>query len=195
MPDRHKLNWATISAVSLIILAVALVVVFDVRTGGEATPDPYLGEIGTPVRYTYVPDPTFTPREPTPRPQATVPVDAPGTPEERDAQRRSDLLGLLAAANEYRARNGEYPDTGGNIQSLCAYKELDVGCALRDILGEDPPEDPLGEPLENGYWYASDGVTVTIYAALELEVPEADRCPTDNPDLLKKPYLICIKGP
>ena len=170
--------------------------IFDVRTGGEATPDPFLGTVGTPVRGTYVPEPTTAPGlVPTPTPQVTVPSGTSGTPDERDEQRRNDLLQLLGTANEYRSRNGSYPDSGGNVQTLCSYREYDQACALEEIVGGELLVDPFGDPIANGYWYASDGDSVTLYAALEGEIPDDQRCATENVDLQKKPNLICITGP
>jgi hypothetical protein len=153
--------------------------------------------VGAPVRGTFVPA-TATPpgaANATPRPRPTFAGVVSGTPAERDLRRQQDLVLLLGAANELRQRDGEYPTTRGNIQTLCVFKDDDVGCQLADPLGRDVPIDPYGEAVENGYWYASDGKTVTIYAALEQDIPEARRCPTDNVDLKEKANLICIKGP
>jgi hypothetical protein len=191
-----KLNWTIIAPVALLALAILMIVWLDLATGGEAKPAPYLGTIGTPVRGTFVPStPTPVGAEATPRPRPTFVGLAEGTALDRDALRRGDLIRLLIAANKVRDETGAYPTTGGNVQTLCAFKELDVGCGLKDAYGADLPQDPLDNPIENGYWYASDGQTVTIYAALELEISDSERCDTDNVDLLEKASLVCISGP
>jgi hypothetical protein len=196
LDDVKKLNWAVIAPVGLLALAILMIVYLDLATGGEAKPDPYLGAIGTPVRGTFVPaTPTPEGAQATPRPRPTFAGVAEGTPLERDAQRRGDLLRLLIAANEIRDETGEYPTTGGNLQTLCAFRELDVGCGLAESYPGELPQDPLGDPIENGYWYESDGQTVKIYAALELEIADDERCPTDNVDLRVKASLVCITGP
>ena len=194
--DRMKLNWSIILPVGLLVLALLAIVWLDLATGGEAKPDPFLGTIGTPVRGTFVPStPTPEGAEGTPRPRPTFAGNVQGTPLERDAKRRGDLLLLLTASNRFRLATGEYPNTGGNIQTLCVFTDDDVGCQLEDLMEGGLPEDPFGDPIENGYWYQSDGDTVKIYAALELEITDEERCPTDNVDLIEKPSLVCIEGP
>jgi len=191
-----RLNWAVAAPVGLLVLALAAILWLDLATGGEAEPDPFLGAIGTPVRGTFV-APTSTPvgAQPTARARPTVPADVSGEPLDRDALRRGDLVRLLVAANAYREEFGEYPSTGGNLQTLCVYKADDKGCQLAETYEGPLPEDPAGDPIKNGYWYESTGDTVKIYAALELEIPDAERCPTDNVDLRVKASLICIEGP
>lgn len=192
-----KLKWTIIAPVGLLVAAILAIVWLDLATGGEAKPSPLLGAVGTPVRGTFVPA-TATPpgaANATPRPRPTFAGVVSGTPAERDLRRQQDLVLLLGAANELRQRDGEYPTTRGNIQTLCVFNDDDVGCQLAAPLGRDVPIDPYGDAVENGYWYASDGKTVTIYAALEQDIPEAQRCPTDNVDLKEKANLICIKGP
>jgi hypothetical protein len=178
-------------------MALLAILWLDLATGGEAKPSPYLGTIGTPVRGTFV-APTATPEgagRPTPDARPTVPGDARGSPLDRDALRRGDLVRLLVAANAYRDEHGTYPSTGGNLQTLCAYKDDDVGCDLAETYQGDLPSDPLRDPIVNGYWYESDGQTVKIYAALELEIADSERCSTNNVDLRVKASLVCITGP
>jgi hypothetical protein len=192
-----QLNWAVIAPVGLLALGLLAILWLDFATGGEARPAPYLGKIGTPVRGTFV-APTSTPvavAQPTRGAVPTVPSDVSGTPRERDALRRGDLVRLLVAANAYREEHGEYPTTGGNLQSLCVYKDDDQGCKLAETYDGDLPEDPAGDPIKNGYWYESTGETVKIYAALEEEILDSERCPTENVDLRVKASLVCIEGP
>jgi hypothetical protein len=192
-----NLKWTIIAPVGLLALAILAIIWLDLATGGEAKPSPLLGAVGTPVRGTFV-APTATPTgQPgaTPRPRPTFAGVVAGTPAERDLRRQQDLVLLLGAANELRDREGDYPTTNGNVQTLCVFKDDDVGCQLGEVLGRDVPIDPFGDAVSNGYWYASDGKTVKIYAALEQDIPEAQRCPTDNVDLKEKANLICIEGP
>ena len=193
-------NWTVIAPVALVVLALIAIVVLDVATGGAAEPRPPLGEIGTPVRQAYA-APTATPvglqpaASPTARATLVAPNGAKGTPEERDAKRRTDLLLLLSAANQLKTQDGAYPTTKGNVQTVCAYKDIDIGCKLNDTFDGDLPSDPLGDPVKNGYWYSSDGATVSLYAALEQDVPADQKCQTNDVELKKKSNVICVKGP
>ncbi len=191
-------NWTVIAPVSLIAVALVAVVILDATKGGAAEPAAPIGEIGTPVRQAYV-APTATPIgfQPTPKPKPTFAGvnSAKGTPEERDATRRTDLLLLLDAANRLNAQDGSYPTTKGNVQTLCAYKDLDIGCKLKETFGGDLPSDPLGDPVKNGYWYSSDGQSVTLYASIEGDIPDADKCATNDAELKKKATVICVKSP
>ncbi len=183
-------NWSVIAPVALILAVIGAVVWLDATTGGEAKPNPPLGEIGTPVRGTFVPA-TATPfgAQATPKPRATpasggnVPA---GTSDQRDAKRRTDLLVLLYAANKIKARDG-------TVQTVCKYKDADVGCALKSVLPGDIPEDPLGNG--DGYWYQSDGTSVKIYASLENSIDDSQKCQTTDAELVKHDNLICIAAP
>lgn len=194
------MRWGVIAPIALVVIAVFTIGWLDVAKGGEAKPKPPIGEIGTPVRNAYIP-PTATPQglrpQPTTiaRPTVNVPAGAAGTSEQRDGQRRVDLLVLLDAANKVKAADGSYPTTKGNVQTICAFKELDVGCRFKNTLGKDVPLDPLGDPVKNGYWYSSDGNTVTVYANLESPPPADEKCPTNDTELKKKANLICAKAP
>ncbi len=116
----------------------------------------------------------------------------------RDAQRLEDLALLQAALSEYRDRFDEYPDTGGSVQTICAYSELDKGCDLKKVLDDEEEgilEDPLGEPLVNGYWYASDGQTYSIWMLREGPGNAGDPvCPEVIPHLEKVGPLFCVTG-
>ncbi len=202
MRARRTLKWTAIGPIALVVIALLAVVWFDATKGGEAKPAPPIGTIGTPVRQAYV-APTATPIgfQATPRPRPTVPIGGGGTipkgnPAERDARRRADVLVLIDAANKIRARDGSYVTTGGNVQTLCAFQNLDVGCKLKDVIaGNVLPLDPFGDPVKNGYWYSSDGQTAKVYAALEGDVPVDQKCPTNDVELKKKPNLICVTTP
>ncbi len=122
----------------------------------------------------------------TPTPAGPVPGG-----EGRDVARRQDLETIARALEQYRDENGSYPDTGGGIQTLCAYQELDVGCALEEVLAP-LPGDPLGDPTLNGYWYASDGSHYTLYALRESDQLEA--CPEQPEHLREFESLLCVRG-
>lgn len=129
---------------------------------------------------------------PTPAPPTFTPTPAPGG-EERDQTRLQDLATLQEALEEYREENGSYPDNGGNVQSLCVFPDTDAGCELEDVLSAIP-NDPLGEPLaENGYWYASDGETFTVYAQRQSE--QFDQCAEHPAHLQEIDSLLCVQGP
>jgi hypothetical protein len=191
----RKLRWNVIAPVGLLLAALFAVAWFDLRTGGEAEPPPLLGELGTPVRSTYIAiPPTQIVTTPTAKPRSTG-SEVTGTPEERDGKRRTDMVRLIAAFAELKEKDGEFPSTGGNTQTLCVFKDADVGCKVRDILGEDPPSDPLGDPGDNGYFYRSDGEQMQIYAQLEGDIPAGQECQGEKPGLSSRENLICLGIP
>jgi hypothetical protein len=185
-----------IAPVVLLAAALATVAWLDLSSGGAAKPKALVGESGTPVRSAYL-APTSTPigARPTPKPS---PVYVPGsslpkgTAADRDARRRSDLLLLLDAAQKYKAKNGAYPDTHNNVQTLCVYKDLDTGCKLKETFDGNLPEDPRGK--QNGYWIQSDGQTIKLYAAFEQPLAPAAECPTTDVELKKRDNLACVTG-
>jgi hypothetical protein len=189
----RTLKWNIIAPVALIVVALAAVLGFDLAHTGEAVPPPLVGALGTPVRGTLVPA-TATPvgAKPTVQPRPTVPGTVAGTPATRDAERRNSLLIALDGFSKLRDRDGKFPTTGGNIQTLCAFKDLDVGCKLKDVIPGGAPADPLGNPIDDGFWYQSDGTYAKLYASLEEDIPDDQKCRTDNVDLLKKADLICV---
>ena len=194
MSTLRKLNWGVIAPLALLAFALLGVLWLGFASSGEAAPPPYLGEVGTPVRYTYEAEDEIPSGTSTPRPRATLTGNLQGTAEQRDERRRNDLLRIYGAAQAYRERNGEFLSTGGNIQTLCAFKEVDAGCALGQFLGGEVPVDPTGEPTRNGYWYQSDGQSMRIYAALEVEIPEDQRCETTYVDFRER-LMICLSAP
>lgn len=124
---------------------------------------------------------------------APTPAEPPGRAGDRDEVRQRDLAAVAQALEQYRAEHGSYPSTGGGIQSLCVFPELDVGCELREFL--DPiPTDPLGDPVDQtGYWYASDGRRFTVYAQGESDRFPA--CPEHPAHLAEFETLLCVTGP
>src|SRR5437868_288267 len=188
-------KWNIIAPVGLLTVALIAVAWFDLTSSGSAEPPPLLGEVGTPVRGTFTP-PTATAigARPTPKARPTV-AGATGTAADRDHQRQVDLITMLDGFNKLKARDGSYPSTNGNVQTLCVFKDLDEGCKLQDVLPAGPPTDPLGNGVENGYWYASDGNSLKLYASMEGDVPAEQQCQTDNVDLEKKSNLVCLTAP
>jgi hypothetical protein len=189
----RSLRWNVILPIAAISVALLAVLGFDLRTSGEAEPPPLVGALGSPVRGTIVPlTATPTGARPAATPRPTVAGSVEGTPATRDTTRRNALVIALDGFRRLKERDGSFPTTGGNIQTLCAYKDIDQGCKLSQVIDSGVPMDPLGDPLQNGFWYQSDGTYVKLYASLEEEVPADQQCPTDNVDLQKKPNLICI---
>ena len=116
------------------------------------------------------------------------------SPEERDEVRLADLDTLRQALNTYAEQTGALPDTLGQVQTLCVYRDLDAGCELSTVLTE-LPTDPLGEPASNGYWYSSDGTTFHLFAIQEGGEPDETLCPENLPPLGGAEHLICVAGP
>ncbi|MEX0785125.1 MAG: hypothetical protein WD939_00665 [Dehalococcoidia bacterium] len=143
----------------------------------DGGPTPTLGPTFTPG-----PSPTFAPGV-TPGVPATVTGGR-----DRDVTRVTDLQALQDAIEQYLDTEDEVPSTDGAVQTLCVFEEFDAGCAIRDVL------DPLPrDPLDQGYWYSSDGETYTIYARRETDsLPECD----DHPAFLQDfDSLYCLSGP
>ncbi len=189
-------RWAIAAPIALLTGVLLALVWLDVTTGGEAEPPPLVGKLGTPVRGTFV-APTATPIgfAPTPRPRPTIAGATAGTREERDGRRRADILILINGFLQIREEEGEFPSTSDHIQSLCIYKDDDQGCKLKDVIGAEPPSDPLGDPGQNGYWYQSDGKTAKIYISFEGDIPADQRCDTDYIDFEGHANMICPEIP
>lgn len=181
-----------IGALGVVIFAI----IFVQLCGKEDVPS--LAEAETPVPLdTATPEttgptategPTSTPGGPTPTAEVQVSTEG----EERDIQRQYDLALLGQALEEYHEGEGDYPDSGGNIQTLCAFPDIDVACELGDIL-TPLPDDPKGDPGANGYWYASDGSSYVIYAQRESEAFEACE---EHPDHLQEfDSVFCLQEP
>lgn len=181
---RIVLPVAALGVVVLAIIVVELCGREDIRPLAEA---PTTVENPSPLPVTPpTPGPSPTPGPPTPTPPPVTGGD------ERDVTRQQDLDRIAQALEEYREENDSYPDTGGQVQSLCVF-EADAGCELAEFL-DAIPFDPMGEPIsENGYWYSSTGDTYSVYAQRESDqVPE---CP-DHPGHLEGiDSLMCVQGP
>lgn len=128
-----------------------------------------------------------------PTPTGPAPTPPPGdSGAQRDALRAQHLEQIAAALAEYRDEHDSYPATGGGIQTLCVFPDLDAGCALEEVLSP-LPQDPLGSTGAGGYWYASDGTTFSLYTQRESE--QVEECPEHPPHLADVPSLICASGP
>ncbi len=192
---RSLLSYAPIAAVIIVIIAA---VGLDLKFGGPGKPQ--IANSAPPadsVRATIEALPTSSTTV-TPQPTATVPAAAatPAGPDsaERDQTRIGDLMKTVAALQQYHQQNGEYPSTGGNIQTLCTYQDIDAGCKLKDFLNPIP-QDPLGSSVINGYWYVSDGQTYTLMAGLESPAASPSKCDASWLKHTNKPNLICVTGP
>jgi len=129
---------------------------------------------------------------PTPHETPTVQATPAAGDDERDRRREQDILALQSALAQYRDKHGTFPSNGGGIQTLCVYRNDDVGCKLMEFL--DPlPQDPAGDSNTNGYFYQSDGSTYAIYALRQsTAVPE---CAERPPHLKSLPSVLCARGP
>ncbi|MGB2695730.1 MAG: glycosyltransferase family 39 protein [Dehalococcoidia bacterium] len=111
---------------------------------------------------------------------------------ERDATREQDFAVIAAALEQYKQAHGAYPDTAGQVQSLCVFLDYDVGCALNEVL--DPiPQDPLGDPGANGYWYAATKNEYRVYSKRETDT--IPLCPEHPPHLGGFDSIYCVIGP
>ena len=181
---------AALPVLALAIVVLAIIVVQlcgreDVNVPRvQATPGP-----SATAGPTFTPGPSPTPGAPTPTETGAAPA---GGEDTRDAQRQQDMGAIQGVLEQYRAENDEYPSTNGNIQSLCVFEGSDAGCALKDVL--DPlPQDPLGDPAVNGYFYSSTGDVYVIYATRESDsVPECDEHPAHLGNI---DSISCVRGP
>ncbi len=177
------------AALPVVALGVVILVIIFVELCGREDVAP----LDTPAVQgpTATAGPTFTPGpSPTVGPSPTAQI-IPGS-EERDATRIQHLAELQDALAQYLDENGSYPDTDGNIQTLCSFLENDVGCELEEFLSP-LPEDPLGNPVENGYWYASAGRSYFLFAQRESDLfPECDEQPDHLADF---DSVFCFESP
>ncbi len=195
--DWVRYRWQAASLLAALAAVVVAIVATDLATGGHTEAPPPLGTAYPTSKAVAGPRPTRTPRPPTATPHPLTPTVAP-TPQpgggQRDLQRAQDLERIRAALEEYYDKEGSYPSTGGNIQTLCAYKDLDIGCKLTKVLDPLPAADPLGDPLLNGYWYASDGKSFAVYAIQEtVPAPNVPQC--EKPEGIKRPDRVyCVRS-
>lgn len=114
------------------------------------------------------------------------------TPEERDQIRRDDLAVIQGALEERATLTGDYPNTEGVVQTLCAYRNLDAGCAIESVLAQIP-DDPLRSPIRNGYWYRADGISYVVMAIQESTTVNTG-CPADLAPRLPEFGTYCVRG-
>ena len=119
-------------------------------------------------------------------------VSAAGVMRQRDVARTQELEGIQQTTAVYTAEGNALPNTNGDLQALCVFRELDAGCGLLEVL-DQLPEDPLGDAGVNGYFYVSDGATYIVYAQRETDAfPACD----EHPEFLVQfDALLCVKGP
>lgn len=193
--QRRLWMWAPVFAVSVIVFGILAI---DLAFGGADNEEPLnLAPSPAPLR-TVTPRPrTVMPLIPTasPTPPPTATREPGPAAHIRDETRKNDLRDLREGLERYRQEKGEYPSTSGNVQTACVY-DVDALCKLKKLVVPFP-EDPLGDPGKNGYWYVSDGKTYLLVAA--MEVPEnaspADACPAEVREFTGKTHLLCVPGP
>ena len=116
----------------------------------------------------------------------------PSTPAARDEQRRAELGRIAAALFDYREETGAFPDTGGSVQTSCAYTDLDKLCVIGERVGVETLIDPRGDVHRYGYWYESDGESFTLYATFEGPPSPEEACAKPHPSMAARPYLVCV---
>jgi hypothetical protein len=180
---RAILPAAVLGLVVLVIIFVQLCGREHVQPLGDVTP---LARATLASTFTPGPSPTVGLAEATATQAAQVGGDA------RDQTRQQDLTVIQQALAQYRLDHNGYPDSKGNIQTLCVFKEFDLGCKLEALLNP-LPIDPLGEATTNGYWYVSDGTIYTLYAQRESDlVPEC----SEHPQFVKVfKSVMCVRSP
>jgi hypothetical protein len=187
-PPTSRVDLRTILPAAVLGLVV-LVIIFVQLCGREHVAP--LGDVTPLARATLAS--TFTPG-PSPTPglvEATATQAAQVGGDARDQTRQQDLTAIQQALEQYRLDHNGYPDSQGNVQTLCVFKEFDLGCKLEPLLNP-LPVDPLGEQTTNGYWYTSDGTTYTVYAQRESDlVPEC----SEHPQFIKAKSLMCVRPP
>ncbi len=182
------------AALPVLALVLVVLVIIFVELCGKTDVEPATAE-GTPIITgpTSTVGPTETPGpSPTEAPdQATATQENAAAGADRDEIRQADLVTIRNAMEQYREENGEYPSTGGGIQTICTFEDDDKGCDLKEVL--DPiPSDPLGNPGQNGYWLESTEDTFTIYAQRESDLLEA--CPEKPGHLEDFRTVFCVSN-
>ena len=201
MQRLKRTDWLRMSTVPIVVIVAVLaaIITTDLASGGAhepklenmAPPTPSGG--ASPLPRTPAPTTARTPVS-TRTPTAALTTVSGPVVEARDQTRKDDLERMAAALEKYYDKKKEYPSTGGNLQSVCIYKDVDAYCKVEDFI--DPiPADPLGDPAANGYWYASDGKSYTLIAAMEMPADAmAQNCPEAAPKHTKKANLYCLTG-
>jgi ABC-type transport system substrate-binding protein len=128
--------------------------------------------------------PAASTAEPTTTATTTVEAD----PATLDFARALDLLAVREALSAYDVEHGAFPDSSGEIGTLCAQAN-DPGCALIEFNSGLKFGDG-----ESSYWYASDGSTYTLIARAEMEQPDGQSCPSELPDALTNVPVMCMTG-
>ena len=189
--------WLRIATVPVItiVAVVAAIIATDLATGGAHEPkSENQAALGPGAAAA-----TSLPKTPLPPPSTRTPTAGPTAVSGpvaglRDETRKGNIERIAAALQKYYDKKKEYPSTGGNLQTVCVYKDDDAGCKLEDFI--DPiPADPLGDSTANGYWYASDGKAYTLIAAMELPANAMPQnCPEAAAKHTKKSNLYCLSG-
>jgi hypothetical protein len=119
-------------------------------------------------------------------------ASSPSRVNERNTRRLEDLRKLKQTVVDYKGIYGSLPDSHGRLQSVCRYRDKDVGCSLEAVLSPIP-SDPNGASF--GYWYASDGGSFTLVAVWEGEsqMPSEYGCPPSVQSQVPQRRPICLQ--
>ena len=115
------------------------------------------------------------------------------TPEERDLTREADLERVREALEFCVEVTGRFPDSGGNLRALSLVVLSGSDCLLKRLL-PNVPQDPLGDPVRDGYWYQSNGVDFLLVALLESSPDELTDCPEDLEQTRDSLGRMCVRG-
>lgn len=173
--QKERRKWLPYALVASVVLLILIALAFHLALGGS-----------TNAASQNQAQPPGVVETPTPGPVSAAVARA------RDQMRVSDLYRIGVALDQYRKDKGEFPSTDGNIQSGCNYADLDVLCKIKDYL--DPiPSDPTGDPVDNGYWYVSDGKTFTLIAGVDSPADGTPAmCEQRFYDHTRKTDLYCL---
>lgn len=188
--DERTLQLDLRAIIPAAVLAILVLTILFVNLNGRKNVQVVTQTLGPTPTY----GPTFTPGpSPTIAPeQATATVEASVGGSDRDQQRQLDLAEIADALEAYHADLGAYPNSNNNVQTLCVFADIDAGCALTGFL-TPIPQDPLGDPVNNGYFYQSDGGTFAVYALRESDLlPD---CTNRPQHLAGYDSLLCLRGP
>lgn len=104
---------------------------------------------------------------------------------ELDSRRLADLVTVSDRLTAYAIEHHSYPSTvpagdqAPQVQTLCVYREDDVGCQFADGVPGD------------AVWYASDGLSYTLWSD---RAGDEAACPGEAPAHLAGLRLMCITG-
>jgi hypothetical protein len=185
------------AAAPILLLGIIILMIIFVELCGKTDVKPL--PPGTPFvegpMATLGPTQTAGPSPTPPPPNETATAAAQVSGADRDEVRVRDIATIRTALEAYRAKHGAYPSTGDGIQTVCTFEQFDKGCAIKEtIAGGTVPQDPAGNPGENGYWLQSTDTTYIVYAQRESTL--FDQCDKPKPDHLHDfRSILCVHNP